>query len=178
MIESDHSVDDVVARLSARTSDARATLDTLREQRRDVGENAKQLENPQAALTYLDFFIELVERAVAECDRIAGELPGGVNRGQIDQLRQLASNSAAEQRRCLTFRDKWINKPLPYEQQRALLNEISVTTRDQLTALRDLNNVADQLEALLAPAPPPAPEDRKAFDRRALFTRLFKPPGE
>jgi hypothetical protein len=55
------------------------------------------------------------------------------------------------------------------------LNEISVTTRDQLTAFRDLNNVAANLEEFLKPPTPPATEDKKAFDRRALFTRLFKP---
>ena len=58
------------------------------------------------------------------------------------RLRQIASNSAAEQRRCLMFRDKWINKPLPHERMRPLLNDISVTTRDQLTAFRDLTNAA------------------------------------
>ena len=57
---------------------------------------------------------------------------------------------------------------------RPLLNDISVTTRDQLTAFRDLNTVASRLEELLTPQPP-SPEDRKGFDRRALFTRLFKP---
>jgi len=173
MIESENSVDDIVARLSARIADARGTGDTLRELRVEVAGNSKQFENPQAVLEYMDFFSGFVERVVEECGRIVGELPGTISRAHIDLLRQLASNSSAEQRRCLTFRDKWINKPLPYEQVRPLLNDISVTTRDQLTAFRDLNHVADQLEALLAPAVPA--EDRKAFDRRALFTRLFKP---
>jgi hypothetical protein len=176
MIDSENSLDDIVARLSARVADARATIDLLREHRREVAENAKQFENPQAVQEYIDVFLDLFDRAVAECERTAGELPRGVTRTHVDALRQLASNSAAEQRRCLIFRDKWINKPLPYEQVRPVLNQISVTTRDQLTAFRDLNHLAEQLGALWKQ--PLAEEDRKAFDRRALFTRLFKPPGE
>jgi len=57
---------------------------------------------------------------------------------------------------------------------RPLLNEISVTTRDQLTAFRDLIGIAAKLEEQMqaANAPPP-PEDARSFDRRALFTKFF-----
>ena len=72
------------------------------------------------------------------------------------------------------FRDKCINRPLPDERMRPLLNEISVTTRDQLTAFRDLTGIAAKLEEQLKPAAPRAPEeDRKSFDRRSLFTKFF-----
>ncbi len=57
---------------------------------------------------------------------------------------------------------------------RPLLNEISVTTRDQLTAFRDLNDVAAKLEQQIKPSgSPPSEEEKRSFDRRALFTRLF-----
>ena len=69
------------------------------------------------------------------------------------------------------FRDKWINKPLPYEEMRRLLNKISVDSRDQLTAYGSLNAVADRLEHLVGP--PPRPPDEGKLDRRALFTRWF-----
>jgi hypothetical protein len=91
----------------------------------------------------------------------------------VATLRQLAFNSAAEQRRCLVFRDKCINKPLPHERMRPLLNEISITTRDQLTAFRDFTRAADRLDQLLASVPP-SQDPSRAFDRRALFTRLLR----
>jgi hypothetical protein len=57
---------------------------------------------------------------------------------------------------------------------RPLLNEISVTTRDQLTAFRDLTGIAAKLEEQMqAATTPPPPEDGRNFDRRALFTKFF-----
>jgi hypothetical protein len=164
-----------IEHLGQRRADALATLELLRGYREQIETSNWILENPTAVLEYIDFFVDMVSRSAAECERIAAELPQGIFGAHPDALRQIASNSAAEQRRCLMFRDKWINKPLPDERMRPLLNEISVTTRDQLTAFRDLNNVAAQLEEFLKPATPPTAEDKRAFDRRALFTRLFKP---
>jgi hypothetical protein len=164
-----------IEHVAQRRSDALATLELLHSYRQQVDEDASALENPTAVVEYIDFFSDLVNRAAEECQRMAAELSEGVTGAHVEALRQLASNSAAEQRRCLTFRDKWINKPLRDERMRPLLNEISVTTRDQLTAFRDLNEVATRLEELIKPASAPAPEDKKSFDRRALFTRLFKP---
>jgi hypothetical protein len=164
-----------IERLELRRSDAQATLELLQGYRQQVETESSALENPKAVNEYLDFFADLIGRAARECERLAGELSRGISSAQVDALRQLASNSAAEQRRCLMFRDKCINRPLPDERMRPLLNDISVTTRDQLTAFRDLSTVAGQIEELLAPANPPPPDDKRAFDRRALFTRLFKP---
>ena len=71
---------------------------------------------PDAALEYIDFFTDVFSRAAADLERVVAEVPQGVQRAHVDMLRQIASNAAAEQRRCLLFRDKWISRPLPYEQ--------------------------------------------------------------
>ena len=160
-------------------SDAMVTLDLLHGYTEQVNTNTKELENPQAVHEYINFFADVVTRAAHDCQEIAAELTTeGIKREQIALLRQWAQQASAEQRRCLLFRDKIINKPLPYERMRPLLNDISVTTRDQLTAFRDLGVLADRLAAL-QPAPPPAapPDDDRRYDRRALFTRFFKKPG-
>jgi hypothetical protein len=168
------SVEQIVEQLKLRANDALTTLELLDSYRQEADGQRAQMENPREVAEYIAFFVNLVGRSVAECQRIAGELAAGVERGHVDALRQLASDSAAEQRRCLLFRDKWINKPLPYETLRPLLNDISMTTRDQLTAFRDVGLAADRLEALVG-KPPEPPSDKRNFDRRALFTRLFKP---
>jgi hypothetical protein len=168
------TVERIVEQLNDRRSDAVATLEHLRAFQRQVEHERPQLENPQAVSEYLSFFVDFVGRTGDACQRIAGELPAGPTRTHAEELRQMASNAAAEQRRCLLFRDKCINKPLPYERLRPLLNEISVTTRDQLTAFRDLSRAATFIDQLLPVEPPPPPPDRN-LDRRALFTRIFKP---
>ena len=166
---------DVVEQLAARKADALNTLEMLRAQRARVSEESAKFENPQAVLEYLDFFIPSIEEVVAESDRLAGEIAQRVRRAHIDVLRQIAANCRAEQRRCLLFRDKCINRPLPNEQMRPLLNDISVTTRDQLTAFDDFNSAAAKLERILK-ASEPEPDPKRVLGRRQLFTSLFKLP--
>ena len=113
----------------------------------------------------------MFDDGAAELERVIEELHDGVKREHLDTLRQIASNGAVEQRRCVMFRDKWINRPLPYEQVRGLLNQISVDSRDQLTAYRSLSHAADRLQAMAGADPKPRDLDR--LGRRALFTRWF-----
>src|SRR5439155_17629997 len=100
-----------VEHIGMRGADGLSTLELLRGYREQVESDAAALENPRAVLEYIDFFTELVSRAVSECEKIAAGLRQGVSQPDIDALRQIASNSAAEQRRCLMFRDRCINRP-------------------------------------------------------------------
>jgi hypothetical protein len=171
------SVEDIAAQLRLWSADTAATAARLVLLRQRVEQGAKQLENPNAAYEYLDFFCGMFHRFGVEFDRVIGELQSGGPRPEhIDALRQIASNSAAEQRRSVGFRDKWINKPLPYEQMRELLTQIAADVRDQIADYRDLTLAAARL-AELTPPPPPPKEEERSFDRRALFTRLIKPEG-
>jgi hypothetical protein len=165
------SLDDIVEQLQRSRSDTLETIELLRSSRQQIEEHAKQLEGPGAALEYIDFFLDLFTGAAANLDRMSAELPRGLTRDHLDLLRQIASNASIEQRRCLMFRDKWINKPLPDERMRPLLNQLSTDSRDQLAAYRNLNNAAVSLEALAGPEH--GSEDDRKLDRRALFTRWF-----
>lgn len=174
MTEDHPDVASAIEHLGLRSGEGLSTLELLRGYREQVESDSSALENPRAVLDYIDFFNSLVSRSISECERIAAGLRQAISPADLDSLRQIASNAAAEQRRCLMFRDKCINRPLPDERMRPLLNEISVTTRDQLTAFRDLNGIAAKLEEQIKPAvPPPAQEEKKNFDRRALFTKFF-----
>ena len=167
----------VIEQLGHRKADALNTLDMLRGHRERVDTDQAFLENPTTVREYVDFFIGAIDEVVAEIDRISGELPQRVRRDHVDLLRQIASNCRVEQRRCLVFRDKCINRPLPHEKMRPLLNDISVTTRDQLTAFYDLNNAASQLEQVVS-STEPTPDPRLTLNRRSLFTRFFKLPKD
>jgi hypothetical protein len=162
--------------LLVRAGDARArtqaAIDALAAGRQRVEEHAKRLESPQAAHELIDFFTGFFSEALAILDRLAGELADGREAAQVEALRQVASNAAAEQRRSLRFRDKWINRPLPYEDVRPLLNELSMAVRDGLASCRDLNGLADEIAALLPPGPSAA-SDGRSLDRRELFTKFF-----
>jgi len=165
------SLDDIVEQLKRSRSDTLETMELLRSSRQQIEDHAKQLEGPKAALEYIDFFLDFFAGAAADLDRVCAELPGGLAGAHVDLLRQIASNASIEQRRCLLFRDKWINKPLPDERMRPLLNQLSTDSRDQIAAYRSLDNAAANLQAL-AGLDERSVDDRK-LDRRALFTRWF-----
>ena len=174
MTDTNAAVVAAIEHLGLRSGEGLSTLELLRGYREQIEADSGALESPRAVLEYIDFFNDLVSRTISECERIAAGLRQGISQADLDSLRQIASNAAAEQRRCLMFRDKCINRPLPHERMRPLLNEISVTTRDQLTAFRDLTGIAAKLEEHLQSAPAsPADEGQKGFDRRALFTKFF-----
>lgn len=163
---------DVVAQLGARKADAVTTLAMLGALRERVVEGSARLENPRLVLEYVDYFAQAIHDVVDVLDQLILELPQRADAAQVQLLREIAANCRTEQRRCLIFRDQCINRPLPDEQMRPLLNDVSVTTRDQLTAFYDLGSAAARLERIL-PAGAPAAEARRVLDRRQLFTRLF-----
>jgi hypothetical protein len=165
-------VEQFIEALNAGRARAVAAVASLRSLRLQVEENVRRLEGPNAIFEHIDFFIDLFGRAAEEVARISADRPHGIRRIHGDALREIASASAVERRRSLLFQDKWINKPLPYEQMRPVLNEISTTIRAQLDVFRALADIALALDALV---PKEDDKDEKGFDRRALFTRLFKP---
>jgi hypothetical protein len=169
--EGELSLAQTVERLRARYADAVYTIELLEGYRQQVTADAAALENPRAVLEYLDFFSDLVCRVSDECARIGEALSRAPDQSQADALRHLATLCAGEQQRCLQFRDKWINRPLPHERMRPLLNDLSVTTRDQLTAFQDLQTIAGFVDQLTKPQPP---DEERGLGRRELFTKLFR----
>jgi hypothetical protein len=169
------TIEALMEELRGRHEGAQRAAVALRELRGQVEAGAQQLEGPNAARDYIDFFVDLFDRAAQEIEQIAREIADGVQPAHVDALRQIANNSAAEQRRAGMFRDKWVNKPLPYETMRPLLTAISNTTRDEIAALRALVETAAALQPSLGKT---EESDSKGLDRRQLFTRLFRPPSE
>ena len=140
------SIADIIAHLRVWAFGYHGDRDAAHRAQAAGGGGQKQLENPNAAYEYLDFFCGMFHRFGSEFERVASDLQsGGAQPEQVDALRQIASNSAAEQRRSVGFRDKWINKPLPYEQMRELLTQIAADVRDQIADYRDLTLAAARL---------------------------------
>jgi hypothetical protein len=173
-------LDDVVDHLRLWKDETLATVEALKGYREEIEQHSKLLENPRAIIEYIDFFEDVFGRSVAEFERLITEVAQGIQREHIDTLRQIASNSALEQRRCVMFRDKWINKILPFEEMRPILDGISLATRDQLSDYRELNLAAARLETFAKLQSEPGGETDRTSDstigRRDLFNRLFKKP--
>lgn len=168
------TVEDVVIQLGHRLADGRTSVDLLRAYRAQVEAEAALLEAPQAVLDYLDFFIPAFEEVLVALEGLIDALPQRIRRSDVELLRLTAANCRTEQLRCLQFRDRCINRPLPHEEMRRLLNDISVTSRDQLTAFADLEAAARRLEAIGPQQVRPEGGDRD-LGRRDLFSRVLRP---
>ena len=166
------TLDDVREHLRRWRRETLEAVDLLHAHRARVDADAHLFEDPKAIAEYLDAFVELFGRISTELAGVDAALNGGVSTELVASLRQIASNASVEQRRCLAFRDRCINRPLAHEEVRPLLNQISIDTRDQLLDYQDLALAASRLESLTGSAPQATP-DEHAFDRRSLFTRFL-----
>ena len=152
---------------------AQGAVDTFAALRLKTEESSRRLESPPGVLQFIDFFASFFADAAAVFERVRAELDEAPQRVHAEALRQVASNAALEQRRCLQFRDKWINRPLPYEDVRPLLTDIVNAATNGLTECREVTPIADDLDALARLTQPPAKEQSGPLDRRQLFTKWF-----
>lgn len=179
-LESVSAMDHLAAHLEAWHSDVQSTIETLVAVQAQVDTRSTKLESPRAALEYLDGFQRFFERACADLRGVQNGLGEGRREDQIATLHRLTEAAAVEERRVVAFRDKWINKPLPYEEVRPLLTQMATCVTDQLTDLHELPLAAAKLAELEFPvqgaaqAPPDDDHSRPALDRRALFTRIWR----
>ena len=163
---------DIQVQLERWRDQAQAAVERFASLRQQTEERSRYLESPPGVLQFIDFFAMFFADAAAVFERVKAELeqpPQGVH---AEALRQVASNAALEQRRCLQFRDKWINRPLPYEDIRPLLTEIVNTAANGLAGCRDLTPIADELD-VLARLIQPQKEESGPLGRRQLFTKWF-----
>jgi hypothetical protein len=168
--ESPLSLDQVLDRLRACRAGTLASVQALTALGVEAAAQEKHLESPAGVREYLAYFLDLFGRIVVDLDRVVAEMARAPKRRHVEEIRQIASNAGADSRRCLQFRDKWINRPLPYEQVRPMLSAISNTSRDQLAAYRELFALADRLHVI---AGLDQPDRNRAIGRRALFERLI-----
>ena len=115
---------DIQVQLERWRDEAQAAVDSFVSLRQRTEESSRHLESPPGVLQFIDFFAMFFADAVAVFERVRAELDQPPQKVHAEALQQVASNAALEQRRCLQFRDKWINRPLPYEDVRPLLTEI------------------------------------------------------
>jgi hypothetical protein len=163
---------DIQVQLERWRDEAQAAVDGLASLRQRSEESSRHLESPSAVLQFIDFFALFFTDAAAVFERVRAELEQPPQAVHAEALRQVASNAALEQRRCLQFRDKWINRPLPYEDVRPLLTEIVNAAGNRLAGYRELTPIADELEVLVRLIQP-AQEASRPLDRRQLFTKWF-----
>jgi hypothetical protein len=168
------AVYDIQVRLEHWRDHARAGVGDFVALRQRTEESSRRLESPPGVVQFIDFFAMFFGDAAEVFERVRSEVEQGPQQVHAEALRQVASNASLEQRRCLQFRDKWINRPLPYEDVRPLLTEIVNAAADRLAEYREITPTADELESLVRLIqPPPPPGDGRPLDRRQLFTKWF-----
>ena len=164
---------DIQVQLERWRDEAQAAVDGFASLRQRTEESSRHLESPPGVLQFIDFFAMFFADAAAVFERVRAGLEQPPQALHAEALRQVASNASLEQRRCLQFRDKWINRPLPYEDVRPLLTEIVNTAANGLATFRELTPIADELDVLARLIQPAPKEDTGPLGRRQLFTKWF-----
>jgi len=158
------AVYDIQVALEQWQGEAQAAADSFATLRQRTEESSQRLESPQGILQFIDFFSMFFADAAAVFERIKAEVAQAPQPVHAEALRQVTSNAALEQRRCLQFRDKWINRPL--------LTEIVNAAANRLTGYHELTPIANELDSLARLIQPQA-QDGRPLDRRQLFTKWF-----
>jgi hypothetical protein len=177
----DLSAEALARHLRGWQSDTLSTVEAIQQSRERVEDSQKRMESPQAARQFAEFFVDFFVRCAADLEGVIDRLAAGHLEGQSDAVRRIAAAAAAEEQRCVGFRDKWLNRPLPYEDARPVLVALSTAARDQLIDYRQLPKAADRLHALSSPPPPRDPaasSEHPTLDRRELFDKLFRKPED
>lgn len=162
--------EDILERLRLLRRDTRQAVESLTVLAERLEEIKSQLESPDAVLEYVDLSIHLIGLQADAFDRLVAEASPDMSPPLAARLRRFAASCEPEERRCREFNDRWVQKPLPSEEVRPLLERVVTEVRAQIARLRGLEGLATLAEASAVPT-----GDAGRYDRRALFTRLADP---
>ena len=151
------------------TADA---IGSLAECLKEVEEKRALLEAPNAVNTYINYFIDLFTRYLADFDRLLHEFPSGVRNTHVEILSQIFQSSKFEDNRCVQFKNQYIEKGLEHEEIRPLLDRICRETRGQIIDYLDLSNLVIRLRTF-ALANGPQPADSSLADAFELKPNFF-----
>ena len=118
----------------------------------EVDKNAHLLQNPREIRRYIAFFLDLFWRYLGDLERLLRELPSGVRQRHVEMVMQIYRSSELEQDHCIKFKNDFIEKSLPDEEVRLLLDEIYKESRQQLIDFADFSNLAPRLRTYLEEA--------------------------
>ena len=102
---------------------------------------------------YITYFIDRFKRYQSDLERLANEIPTGVQEKHIAIVSQLFQSSEAATRRCEQFRNDFVYKSLPHEEMRPFLDKIYGETGDQLDDYQDLSNLVPRLRTFVGQLP-------------------------
>lgn len=143
------SLEDICQHLSEWEKLTRDTISQLEKYRATVKNKAELLENAREVTSYLNFFIDLFSRYLSDIQRLVRELPSGVTEAHVEIVRQLYRSSKTEDDVAIRFRNTWIEKKLPHEEMRPLLDDIYADTRAVLIDYSDLSNLVPRLKTFV-----------------------------
>ena len=153
-------LEDILAHLDDWATNTSASLEALALCKQAVEREPALYQNPVEVLSYIAYFSDLLQRYLADFQRLRRELPACVTDAHIETVSQLYSSAKSETALAIEFKRDWISHALPHEEVRRTLDKVYGETRGQCTDMLDLSNVIPRLRALRsAPVSPEALTD-------------------
>lgn len=147
-------------------------IEALKHLQEEAERCRQQLSRADAIVTYVRYFVDLLERYLGDFDRLLVELPQLVTAAHVDIVQQIYDSASFEEEKCVRFTRDHIDREMKDETLRWLVDDIYRQSRGMLIDYHDLSNLVPRLRTFVGTAP------RLNRELEQKFGILFSPAQE
>lgn len=147
------SIDVILAHLRDWRDETARCIEALKHLQEETERYRQQLNRANGIVTYITYFLDLLERYLGDFDRLLAELPRLVTAAHVDIVQQIYDRAASEEEKCVRFSQDHIDCEMKDEALRWLVDDIYKQSRGMLIDYHDLSNLVPRLRTFVGTAP-------------------------
>ena len=147
------SIDVILAHLREWRDETARCIEALKHLQDEARRHRQQLSRADDIVTYVRYFIDLLERYLGDFDRLLAEMPSFVTAAHLDIVQQIYDSASHEEDKCVRFTRDHIERPMKDEGLRWLVDDIYQQSRSMLIDYHDLSNLVPRLRTFVGTAP-------------------------
>ncbi|MBW1609061.1 MAG: hypothetical protein JRJ74_13325, partial [Deltaproteobacteria bacterium] len=143
------SISDIIQYLSIMINKCLKVCQRLNSYKKKVEENRSDLDDPDAMLNYIQFFLGVAENYSNEIERLSSDLKSSVEKEHIISFQRLLDDCYELNDYCKGFKFKHIERKLKEEKFRYLVDDIYGVPADLMYEFRVCGEIKRRLEVLV-----------------------------